>query len=129
MWNPIERDVMTIEEVMTKCCGSGSRYSIDKPFRRGAYVWATNGHILARVPATAYRSCGDEHDCGECDGYGTKYVDEESVKIGTVCIGKSYARMLQRFGVTEICATGDKELHPIYWSNGTVEGMLMQKKT
>lgn len=41
---------MNIEDLQKYCADDTSRTEITKPFTRGEYTYATNGHILIRVP-------------------------------------------------------------------------------
>jgi len=47
-----QREQTSIDDFLALCCAkSPSRYAITKPFRKGEYVYATDGRIIARVPA------------------------------------------------------------------------------
>jgi hypothetical protein len=46
---------MTLHPIFKECCGTNARYALDKPFRRGDKVYATDGAIIVRCPAEGLR--------------------------------------------------------------------------
>ena len=190
---------MKLPPIFDDCCHKGepSRYAIDRPFRDGEYICATDGRVVVRLhdPANEYPSdakgppvhdlgwsnaygspvrmpplpelftetcrkckgnpkvkckrcgsegwiecpeCGNEYPCPECAGdheivcdncEDGKVVDHgfKAVRVGPVCIGPAYARILARHGAIIFPPKKDG-IRPVYFKVGEIEGLVMPYK-
>ncbi|BAK75787.1 hypothetical protein NH8B_0955 [Pseudogulbenkiania sp. NH8B] len=106
---------MNQEQLQRFCAPAGDYRGIDKPIRRGGFIYATNGHVLVRVADSPDIECSSEHaplptldslaeeaaalpdykplhihlppptTCGACDGHG-------KVSACNVCNGEGEFR-------------------------------------
>ena len=68
---------------LTLCCGIDGRYHFRLPFRKGEWIYASNGVILARVPAwCTVGDRADPHAGPERSGVGTKALYVETRRRG-----------------------------------------------
>ncbi len=125
-------------QILQKCCytkqtGYITCFAIGKPFRHGGYVFATNGHIAARIQSSAFPNIGEVKNVPTMDnivqiqpcGRRIKLPATGSnhfAKFGSVCLGSNYIRLLKSFGVTHIQKTNNPRT--VYWKLGEIDGWL-----